>query len=150
MALEYRLTVATELPAEVIARRAFPDVAERPTTTGRPGLLGGDLYDRYGYTVSVLADDQAYIEAADSDDAMWTWEPPSSVDVTFTLDKDDPDRGLRHLLPVVTRVLGSGDEDSALIFNGDYLLLNRIGGVLTKHRRAQWWDAKPWMDQLMP
>ncbi|GID26626.1 SitI3 family protein [Paractinoplanes brasiliensis] len=54
------------------------------------------------------------------------------------------------MLTVVRRVLDSGDEDAAFVFNGDNLLLARFGGVLTKHRREKWWEHYEGADQVLP
>ena len=45
------------------------------------------------------------------------------------------------MLTVVRRVLDTGNEDAALIFNGDILLFTRFSDGLIKHRRDGWWTS---------
>jgi len=54
------------------------------------------------------------------------------------------------MLTVVRRVLDTGVEDATFDFNGDVLLLARLKGELTKHRRETWWDHYPSANQLIP
>ncbi len=138
MSTEYRLVVNGDTPVEQIAERAFPDPVECPT--GTPPLLAADLYERRGFDVTVRAGHDGYLET-ESDNGVWEWEPRSYVAVTFRVEKNaDPGRAIVNMLTVVGRLLDTGQEDAALILNGDYLLLTRFGGVLVKHRRAAWWE----------
>jgi hypothetical protein len=139
MATEYRLTLAGSTPVEV-AERALPDPVERPT--GTPRLLAADLYDRYGFGLTVLGGQQGYLDA-ETDHGLWEWEPATYVDLTFRMEKNaDSDRAVVAMLPVLRRVLQTGPEDAALVLNGNWLLLTRIDGVLVKHR-ASWWESHP-------
>jgi hypothetical protein len=136
MAIEYRLTLAGSTPVEQVAERALPDPAERPTGTAR---LSADLYDRYGFDVTIRAGQNGYYDA-ESDNGTWEWEPETYVAVTFRMEKNtDSDRAVRNMLTVVRCVLDSGDEDAALIFNGDVLLFTRFSEDLVMHRRDGWW-----------
>jgi hypothetical protein len=45
------------------------------------------------------------------------------------------------MLVAVRRMLLTGREDAALVLNGNWLLLNRVDGVLVKHRRDTWWQT---------
>jgi hypothetical protein len=148
MATEYRLTLAGSTPAEQVAERALPVPDERPT--GTPRLLAADLYDRYGFEVTVRTGENGYFDA-ESDSGMWEWEPPTYVAVTFRMGQDaDPDRAPADMLQIVRRVLQTGPEDAALVLNGNWLLLTRHDGVLTKHRRDAWWKTYPAADDLIP
>lgn len=150
MAVEYRLTLAGDLPAEQVAARLMPDPADRPTADGSGVVLGVDLRNRYGFSLTVRSAVNGYVEAA-SEDGVWEWEPPAYVAVTFRMTKDGGyEEGLAHMLPAVSRVLASGPEDAALVQNGDWLLLTRLGGVLRKHRRAQWWDHYGFVNSYFP
>ena len=139
MATEYRLTLAGSTPAEQVAERALPDPVDRPT--GTPHLLAADLYDRYGFEVTVRAGENGYYDA-ESDNGMWEWEPAAYVAVTFRLEANaDSDRALVAMVLAVRRVLQTGPEDVALVLNGNWLLLTRCDGVVVKHRRDKWWGT---------
>jgi hypothetical protein len=148
MAIEYWLTLAGDVPVEQVAERALPDPDERPT--GTAPLLAADLYDRYGFFITVLAGKNGYIDA-ESDAGMWEWEPANYVEVTFRMEKNaDPDRALLNMLEVVRRVLETGSEDAALVQNGNSLLLTRFDGELVKHRRDSWWSNYAGADDCLP
>ncbi|GAB7052849.1 SitI3 family protein [Catenuloplanes indicus] len=141
MGIEYRLTLAGAVPADEVAMRAMPEVADRPV--GSPALLSADLYDSHGFFFTIVPRKRGSV-AAEADDGMWTWDLSENVMVSFDMDKFDEaeqgERALAAMLVVVGRVLGSGDEDAALTLNGDVLLLTRLGGVTAKHSRAAWWE----------
>jgi hypothetical protein len=144
MALEYRLTLAGTTPVNQVAERALPTPEERPT--GTAPLLSADLYERYGFAVTIRAGQNDYMEV-ESDDGMWEWKPNEYVSVLFRLDKlADRAPAVINVLTVVRRILSSGTEDAALVLNDNVLLLTRFGGVLVKHRRDEWWDNYPGAD----
>jgi hypothetical protein len=148
MALEYSFTLAGDIPVNRVAERALPDPAERPT--GTAPLLSADLYDRYGFGVTVLAGRNGYF-AAEGDAGMCEWEPAAYVSVDFRMDKfADPEWQVRNMLTVVQRLLRSGPEDAALTLNGDYQLLTRRNGTLLKHRYATWWSGYPTANAVVP
>jgi hypothetical protein len=148
VALVYDLILIGSGSVEQVAERALPKPDERPT--GSPPLLrSADLQDRYGFNVSVLSREVGYI-AVESDDGMWEFEPDAHVTVTFYLDKSaELDWSIGNMLTVIRRLLDSGDEDAVLILDGDLLILTRIDGALTKHRRLTWWDHFPAADELI-
>jgi hypothetical protein len=75
---------------------------------------------------------------------LWEWEPETYVSVAFRVSKEAAHEwAVVNLLTIVRRVLETGSEDAALVFNGDLLLLTRIDGVLAKHNRAGWWSSYP-------
>ncbi|WP_306215115.1 SitI3 family protein [Actinoplanes sp. RD1] len=147
MALEYKLTLAGDIPLDQVGARAFPDADERPSGRWR----SADHKERYGYDVSVLGGRNGYLELL-TDDGSWEWEPEACVRLVFNLDKfaEDFRRPVTGMLTVVRRVLDTGPEDAVLDFNGDVMLFIRRDGVLTKHRRETWWKAYPSGDQLIP
>jgi hypothetical protein len=148
MAIEYRLVLSDSTPVERVAERALPDPDERPT--GTPALLAADLYDRYGFEVTVRAGQNGYFEA-ESDIGVWEWEPALYVAVTFRMEKNtDPDRSVPNILAVVRRVLDTGSEDAALILNDNWLLFTRFGDTLVKNRRDTWWNHYPGADEQLP
>jgi len=57
--------------------------------------------------------------------------------------------GTHNMVESVARILGSGEEDAALVLNGDVLLLTRFGGVVRKHRRAMWWDHYGYPNEII-
>ena len=142
MAIEYRLILAGDETVERVAERAFPDPADRPAGPAGPAaVLVAFLYERYGFEVRVRAGRDGYFEA-ESDGGDWLWEPAAFVAVTFRLEKDgEPGRAVRAMLAVVGRVVDSGSEDMAFLFNGDWLLLDRRDGNLVRHRRDAWWHC---------
>jgi hypothetical protein len=100
--------------------------------------------------LDVLADTNGYVNV-ETDHGMWVWEPAAHVSVSFHMDKfADPAWRARNVLTVVARVLDTGPEDAAFVFNWDYLLLRRVDGRLTKHRRATWWEYYRGADDLVP
>ncbi|WP_436528839.1 SitI3 family protein [Actinoplanes sp. HUAS TT8] len=138
MALEYRLHVANPASVREVAARAFPEPDERPV--GTPPLLTADLNEKYGFGVTLYAGQDGYIEA-DSGDGIWEWEPADFVRITFHMRKDgELFSPLAAMIAAVKRVLDSGSEDVSLDFNGNWLILTRIDGVVTRHRQADWWD----------
>jgi hypothetical protein len=140
MALEYDLTLAGNAPVEEVARRAFPDLEDRPTGAEPP--LWAALWEKYGFGVTVYAGKNRYINV-ETDDGMWEWEPEESVAASFRMDKfADFHWEVVNMLTVVRRVLDTGSEDTVLVLNGDVLLLSRFDGVLVKHRRS-WWTGYP-------
>ncbi|MBN1174043.1 MAG: hypothetical protein JXA67_17855 [Micromonosporaceae bacterium] len=148
MALEYRLTLAGQIPLADLAARAFPDPVERPTPYG--AILTRDLYDRFGFGVSILGERHDIVEA-EADAGLWGWDLDASVDLTFRMGKD-PDRrelGVRSMLEAVGRVLESGSEDAALTLNGDLLLLTRMDGAVSKHNQATWWNHYPFTPSII-
>ncbi|MDY7088627.1 MAG: SitI3 family protein, partial [Actinomycetota bacterium] len=104
---------------------------ERPI--GVPPLLTADLNERQGFVLSVRAGRSRYV-SAQGDQGWWEWEPSPYISAGFRLDKWADDFGwqIRNMLTIVRRVLDTGNEDAAFFFNGDELLLTRLGGVLTK------------------
>jgi hypothetical protein len=147
MAIEYRLTLAGSTPVEHVAERALPDPAERPTGTAR---LSADLYERYGFDVTIRAGQNGYYDA-ESDNGTWEWEPDSYVAVTFRMEKNtDSARAVLNMLTVVRRLLDTGNEDAALVFNGDVLLFTRFKDGLVKHRRDGWWTSYEGANDRLP
>jgi hypothetical protein len=146
MALEYRLTLAGTTPLEEVAARALPNVEERPI--GTPPLLSANLFERYGFLLTVNAGRDGYFDA-ESEDGRWEWKPEAYVAVGFRMDKfGEFQWEVINMLTVVRRVLDTGPEDAAFAFNGDVLLLARFDGVLVKHRQA-WWHSYPGADQVI-
>lgn len=139
MALEYRLTLAGDIPIKQIVEHAALDPVERPTPTETPNLFTADLYDKRGFTLIIRFGRNGYYEA-DDDGTTWEWEPDTYVNLTFRMSKEDHiDKGIPNMLATVARLLAGRTEDAALILNSDVLLLTRVDGTIRKHRQA-WWD----------
>jgi len=148
MSLDYRLTLAGSTPIEQVAERALPEPGERPI--GVPPILSADLYDQYGFGVTIRAGRNGYVDVV-ADEGSWEWEPEDYVAIGFDVDKfADMQWVATNMLTVVRRVLATGPEDAALVQNSDVLLLTRFGGVLVKHRRDRWWGHYVGANQLIP
>jgi hypothetical protein len=148
MALEYRLTLAGDVPADQVARQALPVPVESPADTA-PVLHAG-LRDSHGFNVAIRTGRSAYI-SAESDNGLWEWEPEAYVSVAFRIDKEaDHEWAAVNMLAIVWRALEAGSDDAALVFNGDLLLLTRIDGVLAKHHREGWWTSYPATNAVFP
>ncbi|MEV2241040.1 SitI3 family protein [Micromonospora sp. NPDC049891] len=141
MAIEYRLTLAGDIPLEQVAALAAPQGVEESTLSGYPRLLGADLTHHFGYTVSAYGGSNGYFDAEDDDGSRWEWKPDTYVNVVFSLSKQDPsDRAIPDMVAAVARVLAGRAEDAALVLNGNWLLLTRTTGTLSTHQPA-WWDT---------
>ncbi|WP_433130148.1 SitI3 family protein [Micromonospora sp. CA-240977] len=141
MATEYRLTLAGDIPLDVLAGVVAPEGVEESAVDGRPRVLSADLSDRCGYTVSIHAGAHGYFEAEDGDGSMWEWEPERYVTIGFRLvNSESSDRATREMLASVARVLDQRSEDAALILDADWLLLTRFSGTLRRHALS-WWSV---------
>lgn len=148
MALEYRLTLAGSTPPAQMAERALPVPVESPAEIAP--VLRASLYDTHGFAVTIRAGQRAYV-SAESDSGLWEWEPATYVSVGFRMDKEaDHEWEVVNMLTIVRRILETGPEDAALVFNGDVLLLTRLDGVLVKHRRDGWWASYPATNEVIP
>ncbi|NMO50989.1 hypothetical protein HH310_07265 [Actinoplanes sp. TBRC 11911] len=135
------MVLAGSTLADQVAERSLPDPAERPLGPGP--LLSADLVGRYGFLLTVRAGQNGYVEVA-ADDGVWVWEPKEYVSVNFRLDSSaDLQQPVINMLTVVRRILDTGAEDAALVFNADILLLTRLHGVLREHHRDSWWAHYP-------
>ncbi|MGI5147236.1 SitI3 family protein [Plantactinospora sp. CA-294935] len=140
MAIEYRLTLAGDIPLEQVADLAAPEATEAPPLQRSPRLLVADLHERCGYVISIHAGRDGYYDAED-DDSQWEWEPETYLNVSFRMAKNETsDEGTRNMIAVVARVLAGREEDAALVLNGNWLLLARVNGKIRKSRR-KWWDT---------
>ncbi|RAO14985.1 SitI3 family protein [Micromonospora zamorensis] len=140
MAVEYRLTLAGDIPLEQVAELAAPGAVETSTASGGR-MLSADLNDDCGYVVDITGGRHGYCSAEDDDGALWEWEPETYVDVSFYMRKDTlVDKGKPHMLATVARILTGRAEDAALTLNGDVLMLTRIAGTIQKHNTDGWYD----------
>ena len=148
MSIYYRLTLAGDIPLRHVADIASPDATETPTLAGNQ-LLSSDLYEEHGYLVSINSGRHGYYDAEADDGAYWEWEPEVYVNISFDMRTDDmAGKGVPNMVVTVARVLADRTEDAALVLNGNWLLLTRVGGTLRK-RRPQWW-AHYRVDDLIP
>ncbi|MBO4210393.1 SitI3 family protein [Micromonospora echinofusca] len=139
MAIEFRLTLAGELPLDQVAELAAVEVTETQTTSGRR-MLSASLNERCGYVIDFVSGEHGYYDAEDDDGSLWTWEPKSYVDVDFYMRKEVlAEKGIPNMLATAARILNGSTEDAALVFNGNHLLLTRTDGTLRKHRQS-WWE----------
>ncbi|MEU1813095.1 SitI3 family protein [Micromonospora aurantiaca (nom. illeg.)] len=141
MGIEYRLTLAGDIPLEDLAPLVAPRGVEESTQPGYPRLLSADLREELGYTVTIYAGSNGYFDAEDDGGARWEWEPDTYTNIVFDLRKNDPpDDVVPTMVSAVGRVLAGRQEDAALVLNGNWLLLTRVAGELREHRQS-WWDA---------
>ncbi|MDG4793474.1 SitI3 family protein [Micromonospora sp. WMMD1082] len=141
MAIEYRLTLAGPIPLEQVAELAAPNGVDESIRPGYPRLLGADLAHTSGYSLSIYAGSNGYLDAEDDDGSQWEWEPDTYVNIVFHMPKDDfLPAATPNMVTAVARVLAGRPEDAALILNGNWLLLTRVAGTLRKHRPS-WWDT---------
>ncbi|HEY0698129.1 MAG TPA: SitI3 family protein [Micromonospora sp.] len=149
MAIEYRLTLAGDIPLEEVAALAAPEATEKPAPSGYPRLLSADLDRQYGYSVSITAGHGGYYDAEDDEGSLWVWEPDAYVDIDFRMSGNDPShQGRINMLAAVARVLTGRTEDAALVQGGNWLMLTRVAGRLRRHNTADWYD--PAYDSLFP
>ncbi|MEU2661487.1 SitI3 family protein [Micromonospora sp. NPDC007220] len=141
MGIEYRLTLAGDIPLEHLAPLVAPHGVEESTLPGYPRLLTADLAEELGYTITISGGKHGYFDAEDDDGTQWEWEPDTYANVVFHLRKNDPPEDVvPNMVSAVARVLDSGQEDAALVLNGNWLLLTRVAGELHEHRPS-WWDT---------
>ncbi|MFG1892354.1 SitI3 family protein [Micromonospora sp. NPDC049051] len=139
MSITYRLTLAGDVPLELVAGLVAPGAAETPTPAGNR-LLSANLNDESGFVVSITSGRHGYYEA-EADGAVWAWEPEAYVDIGFHMRKDTlTEKGRPHMLRAVGRVLADRSEDAALVLNDNWLMLTRVDGVIRRHNEADWYD----------
>ncbi|WP_028193422.1 SitI3 family protein [Salinispora pacifica] len=150
MAVEFRLTLAGDLPLDHVADLVAAEPAEKLRPSGtNPQLLSARLYDTRGYALTVSSGRQGYFDAEADDGARWEWEPQTYVDIDFSMRADDlVDKGIPNMMKAVARVLTARQEDAALVQNGNWLLLTRTTGELRRHRPT-WWSHYS-RDDLIP
>jgi hypothetical protein len=149
MAIEFRLTLAGDIPLDQVAELAAPEATEKPASPGHTRLLSADLYEQCGYALSITAGSHGYYDAEDDDGSRWEWEPDTYVNLGFRMRADDMgDKGVPNMLATVARVLSGRPEDAALVQDGNWLLLTRVGGIVRKHNVALWYDEA--FDGILP
>lgn len=149
MSIDYTLTLAGSTPVEDVALRALADGWKLSDLARRPPLWWNDRTSTLGFDVSVRAGTNGYLDA-EADDGIWTWKPPAYVAVTFSPSRDaDPDRVVPEMVTVVRRVLDTGPEDASFVMNGNWLLLRRTDGRLSRNRKS-WWAHYPGAAEVIP
>lgn len=140
MAIEYRLTLAGDIPLEQVAELVAPGATETSTLRGDK-MLSADLNEESGYVVDITSGRHGYYCAEDDAGSLWQWEPEAYVDVNFYMRKDTlTEKGKPQMLTAVARILASRNEDAALTLNGDLLMLTRMAGAIRKHNADGWYD----------
>jgi hypothetical protein len=141
MAIECSLILAGNSPPEALLSRLFPSAASRPDFDVSGRVWIADLRERMGFELRLLQGTQGYF-GAQADKEYWTWELDSYLNLGFRFNKFFARNvSLRHMLEMVARILATGDEDAALIQNGNELLLLREAGKLTRFRAQGFWDS---------
>jgi|GEM_PF-5254524 hypothetical protein len=64
MSIDYRLTLAGEIPLEQVAELVAPGARRTTTRSGKP-MLSAPLYEEYGYIVDITSGSNGYHEAED-------------------------------------------------------------------------------------
>ncbi|WKU02997.1 SitI3 family protein [Micromonospora sp. HUAS LYJ1] len=106
MAIEFRLTLAGDIPLDQVAEIAAPEATEKPVPPGYSQLFSADLYEQCGYAVSITGGSHGYYDAEADDGSRWEWEPGTYVNVGFRMRADDMgDKGIPNMLATVARVL---------------------------------------------
>ncbi len=106
MGIEYRLTLAGNIPLEDLASLVAPHGVEESTLPGYPRLLTADLGEEIGYTVTVSAGSSGYFDAEDDDGTQWEWEPDTYTNIIFDLRKNNPPEDVvPTMVSAVARVL---------------------------------------------
>jgi hypothetical protein len=147
MAIEYRLTLAGDVPLERVAELAASEATETSTLSGNR-MLRANLNEECGYVVTIVAGSHGYYEA-ENDGGLWMWEPETYVDVDFRMRKDTlTDQGKPHMLRTVGRILADRTEDAALVLNDNWLMLTRVDGTVRRHNEADWYDEA--YDSFLP
>ena len=143
MALTYTLTLAGEITAEAIIERAFPNPSERPVF-GLSGVsMAAAIEETLGFSLYVLPVADGYLEAG-ADGEAWSWEPGACVDVTFRLaggDEHEHAASMRNMMTLVYRLLDTGAEPAAFVFNDDTLLLRRDAEGVHRFSGGGFWGA---------
>jgi hypothetical protein len=139
MAIEYRLILEGEIPPEAMARGAFPEPSDLPApeVAGRNTIW--DLWDRFGFIMQTrISEDGDF--SGESDGAVFFWRPARYTVLYFRLDKFSDFNPTENVKTIVSRVLESGDEDAAVLQNGDIIVL-RLAGKLTKYGSGVNWKV---------
>ncbi|MFG3697582.1 SitI3 family protein [Micromonospora sp. NPDC047620] len=148
MAVEFRLTLAGEIPLDEVAELAAPNAVETRTLSGNR-MLTSALNEECGFVVDITSGSHGYYDAEDDDGSLWVWEPETYVDIDFYMRKDVlADKGIPNVLATTARVLNERSEDAALVFNHNLLLLTRVAGSLSKHRPT-WWSHHEADDEIV-
>lgn len=141
MAIEFRLTLAGDVPLRQIADLAAPEATEKQVLPGYPPLLSADLYEQLGYAITITRGSDGYYDAEADNGELWEWKPIAYVNITFRMSPDDMgDMGISNMFATVARVLAARTEDAALTQNGNWLLLTRVKGIVRKHNLDLWDD----------
>ncbi|RKQ92068.1 hypothetical protein C8N24_1907 [Solirubrobacter pauli] len=130
MAVFYNLIIIGDTTADDFIARVYDDALPAPAFTPSNKAVAADETARLGFTLTLLETTDGYFQDDD-----WEIEPPRYLDVGFRVDKDaDPEQVRANVDRFVDRALATGDEDMALINNGNTLLLERTDGEV--RRRA--------------
>lgn len=141
MAIEFRLTLAGDIPLEQVAALAAPEATEKPALPGYPRLFSANLNEHLGYAISIIKGSDGYYDAEADNGELWEWEPKAYVNISFRGSAGDMgDRGIPNMFATVARILAARTEDAALTQNGNWLLLTRVKGTIRKHNLDLWDD----------
>ncbi len=131
MALEYSLSIHTDLgPAELL-RLLFPGGTPQPAPKGSGAILNTEHLH-----ASAMRHAPGPISPLQEELGI---EPTASV--LFRLDKfRDTRQGRTEVIRATVAFLSQRTEDAALLFNGEIVLLARRQGLLTVNPSCGFWD----------
>lgn len=129
MSLDYSLALAGNLSAESVCRQ-LAQTGEFSTPMGKleaPGLYISMLVPS-GLSLQIIEEEFHFVP---------------TLDLNFRLDKfQDLDLAVRRILTGAAALLRATPADLSLLFNGEIVLLTRIGGKLELYDTPKFWDAE--------
>ncbi|MGW0435510.1 SitI3 family protein [Micromonospora sp. NPDC003197] len=139
MAINFRLTIATEMLLEQAAKLAAPEATEKPPAPGHSPYFSADFYEQRGYAITISGGKNGYYSAEGDSGDEFEWELETYINFSFHMRKSMGDEDVSNMLTTVARILASRPEDAALIQDGNWLLLTRLNGKLRKHSLSDFW-----------
>jgi hypothetical protein len=134
VAVFYDLILIGDLSADDFVARVYDDALPAPTFAPSNKARVADETQRFGFWLTLLEGTDGYFQDDD-----WEIEPARYLDVEFRVDKDSPPEQVNvNVRRFVERALATGDEDAALINNGNTLLLERRDGQVRRVPSAFW------------
>ena len=132
MPIFYELVIVGTTTADEFVARVYDDTLPAPVFEGH----AADETGRFGFWLTVLAGTNGYFQ-----DDGWKIEPARYLGVDFRVDKHaSPKQVHAGVRRFVDRALATGDEDMALVNNGNTLLLERVNGEVRRVPSSFWDD----------
>jgi hypothetical protein len=136
MAIFYELIIVGATTPDDFIARVYDESLPAPVFRPSNRAVAADEYARLGFWLSLMPAEHGYFEFDD-----FKLEPARYLAVSFDIDKDTPPKTVHaNVRRFVDRALATGDEDMALINNGDFLLLERRNGEVRRVPSSFWED----------